>query len=199
MTVLSCPSRMPVCWLLARNLGHCYDFVSWKKRMWDCGLFFATRCANRYRWTAQLWKRIGPTSCSRVLLVKLIVAQLVKKSPAVYWNGRFITVFTRVHHRALSQARWILSTHRTHFYIILWSRPTFPEWSLSFTFSDKFCAHFLCSRAWNMSLQSRLPRFDDCDKYPRICLKKTLTTWIKEQFRAKFLPHKVIRSTVASV
>jgi hypothetical protein len=38
---------------------------------------------------------------SRVFLEKLIVAQLVSKSPAFYGNRRLITVFTRARHRSL--------------------------------------------------------------------------------------------------
>jgi len=42
------------------------------------------------------------TSCSRVLLEKLIVAQLVRKFPAFYGTRRFITVFTTARHWSLS-------------------------------------------------------------------------------------------------
>jgi hypothetical protein len=34
----------------------------------------------------------------RVLLEKLIVAQLIKKFHELYGNGRFITMFTKAHH-----------------------------------------------------------------------------------------------------
>jgi hypothetical protein len=37
------------------------------------------------------------TQWRRALLEKLIVTQLVKKFPAFYVTGRFITVFTRTH------------------------------------------------------------------------------------------------------
>jgi hypothetical protein len=36
----------------------------------------------------------NPTSWNRALLEKLIVTQLVKKFPAIYATGRFITVLT---------------------------------------------------------------------------------------------------------
>jgi hypothetical protein len=49
-------------------------------------------------------------ACSRVLLDKLTVTQLVKKLPAFYGNRRFITVFTTARHWSLYWARWILST-----------------------------------------------------------------------------------------
>jgi len=48
--------------------------------------------------------------CSRVLLEKPIVTQLVKKFPALYGTWRFITMFTRAHHWSLSWARCIQST-----------------------------------------------------------------------------------------
>jgi len=38
------------------------------------------------------------TPCSKVLLEKLTVTQLVKKFHAFYGTQRFITVFTRAHH-----------------------------------------------------------------------------------------------------
>jgi len=42
------------------------------------------------------------TPCSRVLLERLTVTQLVKKLPAFYGNRRFITVFTTDRHWSLS-------------------------------------------------------------------------------------------------
>jgi len=39
---------------------------------------------------------------SRVLLEKLIITQLVKKFSILYGTLRFITMFTRPHHRYLS-------------------------------------------------------------------------------------------------
>jgi hypothetical protein len=50
------------------------------------------------------------SSSSRVLVEKLIVAQLVKKFTAYYGTPSFITVFTRNRHWSLSWARWIQST-----------------------------------------------------------------------------------------
>jgi hypothetical protein len=41
-------------------------------------------------------------SWSRVLLEKLIIAELVKKFPAFYITARFITVFTRARYWLLS-------------------------------------------------------------------------------------------------
>ena len=49
------------------------------------------------------------TPCSRVLLEKLIVSQLVKKFPAFYWTRRFITAFTGPRHLSLSWASSIQS------------------------------------------------------------------------------------------
>ena len=65
----------------------------------DCkgtGLLF-----NRFQVRCQtLLSKITP--CSRVLLEKLTVPQLVRKFPAFYKTRRFITVFTRAHHFSLS-------------------------------------------------------------------------------------------------
>jgi len=49
------------------------------------------------------------TTWSKILLEKLIVAQLVKKFPTFNGTRRFITTFTRIHHWSLSWARWIQS------------------------------------------------------------------------------------------
>ena len=45
---------------------------------------------------------VGLTACSRVLLEKLTVPQLVKKFPAFYGTRRFITAFTSAGHLSLS-------------------------------------------------------------------------------------------------
>jgi hypothetical protein len=50
------------------------------------------------------------TPCSRVLLEKLIVTQLVKKIPVFYGIRRFITVYTRSRLWSLSWARCIQFT-----------------------------------------------------------------------------------------
>jgi hypothetical protein len=47
---------------------------------------------------------------SDVLLWKLIVAQLIKKIPAVYGSRRFISVLTRARQLSLSWTTWIQST-----------------------------------------------------------------------------------------
>jgi len=46
--------------------------------------------------------QIKLTPCSRVLLEKLTVTQVVKKFTAFYGIQRFITVFTRSHHWTLT-------------------------------------------------------------------------------------------------
>jgi len=46
----------------------------------------------------------------RVLLGKLIVNQLVKKSPVFYGTLRFIIMFTEGRHWTLPRAMWIQST-----------------------------------------------------------------------------------------
>jgi len=43
------------------------------------------------------------TKCSRILLEKLIVAQLVKKLPAFYETQRFNTVFTTAHNKYINK------------------------------------------------------------------------------------------------
>jgi hypothetical protein len=53
---------------------------------------------------------------SKVLLEKLAVAQLVKKSPAFYGTRTFITVFTRVHH--WSVLSWMNPIHILTFYFL---------------------------------------------------------------------------------
>ena len=57
------------------------------------------------------------TPRSRVLLEKATGFQLVKKFPACYGNGRFITAVTSARHMSLSWASSIQSTH-----------PHFPSW-----------------------------------------------------------------------
>jgi hypothetical protein len=58
---------------------------------------------NRYQVRCQtLLSKL--TLCSRVLLEKLIVPQLVKNFPAFYKTRRFITLFTSGHHLSLSWA-----------------------------------------------------------------------------------------------
>jgi hypothetical protein len=42
------------------------------------------------------------TPWSRVILVKLICSQIVKKFPGFYGNERFITAFTKAHQMSLS-------------------------------------------------------------------------------------------------
>jgi hypothetical protein len=54
------------------------------------------------------------TPCSRVLLEKLIVTQLVKKFSSSYGTRMFITVFTAARHLSLSWARCIQSTTSHH-------------------------------------------------------------------------------------
>jgi len=49
------------------------------------------------------------TPCSRVLLEKLTGFQIVKKFPAFYGTGRFITAFTNARHLSLSRASSIQS------------------------------------------------------------------------------------------
>jgi hypothetical protein len=77
------------------------------------------------------------TPCSRVLLEKLTVTQLVKKFPAFYGTRGFITVFTTVRNWSLSR------DHSLKIYsnVIYSSTPRSSEWPLLFTFSDQ---NFVC-------------------------------------------------------
>jgi hypothetical protein len=81
-------------------------------------------------------------SCSRVLIEKLTVSQLVKKFPAFYRTRRIITTFTSARNLPLSWASSIQSIppHPTFWRSILllsshvgWS----PKWSLSLRFSHQ--------------------------------------------------------------
>jgi len=51
---------------------------------------------------------------SRILHMKLIVTQLIKKFPTFYGTHKFITLFTRACLWSLSWARWIQSTPSHH-------------------------------------------------------------------------------------
>jgi hypothetical protein len=71
-------------------------------------------CRNVEIWTDILCEDIVQGA---VILEKLIVAQLVKKSPASYVSRRFITVFTRARHRSLS---WAARIQSTRFHPVSW-------------------------------------------------------------------------------
>jgi hypothetical protein len=70
---------------------------------------------------------------SRLLLEKITVAQVVKKT--FYGTRSFINVFTKARHWALSIARWIQSTR------LLSSVRMCSTWCLVFMFSDQ---NFAC-------------------------------------------------------
>jgi hypothetical protein len=67
---------------------------------------------TRRPWCPTAWRKIiltdhctdSVTLCTRGLLEKLTVSQLVKKFPAFYGTRRFITTFTRARHLSPSQA-----------------------------------------------------------------------------------------------
>jgi hypothetical protein len=86
----------------------------------------------------------------RVLLEKLIVAQLVKMFPEFYGTRNFITAFTVTSHGAFpvrdasSPRRHTLFNF--HFNIILPYKPMSPKCSLQ-VFLLKFCIHFSCLHA----------------------------------------------------
>jgi hypothetical protein len=74
-------------------------------------------------------------SRSRVLLEKLIVAQLVSKLPKLLWNPKVHTVITRARHWSISWANWIRFTpsifyfFKVHFNIILPPTHGSRQWS----------------------------------------------------------------------
>jgi hypothetical protein len=112
----------------------------------------------------------------RVLLEKLVVTQLVKKYPAIYGTRKFITVFTRAHHRVpiLSQMHQVYNFlpyfSRIHFNIIL---PTsldlpsglFPRYCFQWAFPvqtpnitcSKSHVHFPLPRSFQRILPSPKP------------------------------------------
>ena len=76
---------------------------------------------------------------SKVLLKKLAVSQLLKKSPTFYGTQRFITALTSVRHPSLSCVRSIQSMLspnflKIHINIILPSMPGSSKWYLSLVF-----------------------------------------------------------------
>ena len=80
------------------------------------------------------------TQCSRVLLEKLTVSQLVKKFPAFYGTRTFITAFTSARLLSLSRASQVqLMPHPSHFLKIHFnifspSTPWSSKWSISLRF-----------------------------------------------------------------
>jgi hypothetical protein len=61
----------------------------------------------RHKFQLRLTEQL--TTCTWVLLQKLTISQLVNKFPALYGKQRFITVFTKAHHRSTSWATSIQS------------------------------------------------------------------------------------------
>jgi hypothetical protein len=90
------------------------------------------------------------TPCSRVFFEKLIVAQPLKKLPAYYGTGRFITMFTRNPPLVPVRRRWIQSTqHSISLISILISfhlRPDLPCGLLQ-GFLQNLCMHLCPMRA----------------------------------------------------
>jgi hypothetical protein len=88
------------------------------------------------------------TRWNRVLLEKLIVIQLLKKSPALYGTPGFIILFTPTRHRSLSRARRIQSatSHPVSLRSILilspHLRPCVPSGLFLQVFGPKFFIHF---------------------------------------------------------
>jgi hypothetical protein len=79
------------------------------------------------------------TPRNRVILEKLIVAQIVKEFPVVYRTWMFITVFTKARHGSLSWAWNLVHAQAPRFFdiscnIILPSTPRSFTWSFPFRF-----------------------------------------------------------------
>jgi hypothetical protein len=83
---------------------------------------------ERKKWTLTLWKR--------VILEKLMVAQLVKNSPPFYGTRKFITVFIRARHLTLSWATGSQFRSSKPFNISFPHKPRSPKCSLPFRFYD---------------------------------------------------------------
>lgn len=84
---------------------------------------------------------ISQTPCSRVILKKLIVAQVVKNFPTLCGTWRFITLFPRTHYWFLS---WVTSIQtiltayfKVYFNIILLTTSSSYYLSFPFSFSDQ--------------------------------------------------------------
>ena len=82
------------------------------------------------------------TQCSKIIFMKLIVAELVMKLSAFYGSQNFITVLAGVRRQALSGDSWITSYLMFVTSILiscLPSNPTsrYPEWPLPLTFLDQ--------------------------------------------------------------
>jgi hypothetical protein len=88
-------------------------------------------------------QRTKQIACSRVLLEKLVVIQLVKKFPTFNGTWRFITVFAKARHWSLSWGRCILST-TSHRFPNIHSNVIFPSShrSLPFRVSNQ---NFVCT------------------------------------------------------
>jgi hypothetical protein len=116
-------------------------------------------CSANWTW---MYKGHYLTPWSRVLLEKLIVAQLVKKFPA-YATRRFIIVFTRANHKSLSRARWIQSTPSIHIYLISililssYLRIGLPSGLLPSDFSIKILYAFLLSPRASLDQLKNIP------------------------------------------
>ena len=113
-----------------------------------------------------LFSRENYAPACRVLLWKLTVPQLVKKSLSYDGTQMFIAVFTTAQYLSLSRTRWMQCrpSHiiylRCIFNIILPSMPRRFLWSLYFGFPpSKFCSHFL-SHACHICHLTPSPWFD---------------------------------------
>jgi hypothetical protein len=60
-------------------------------------------------WSLFIWINFAHslTPCNRVLLEKLLAAQLLKNFPTCYGTRKLITIFSRARHLSLSWAKWI--------------------------------------------------------------------------------------------
>jgi hypothetical protein len=118
------------------------------------------------------WLTDWLTPCSRALLEKLTVPQLVKKFPAFYGSRRFITAFTRARHLPLSWASSIQSMPafyflKIHFNFTLPPTSGSPKSSLRSPHQNYVCTsvfpHTFCTK------KSRTPNVVTTSKHPPVC------------------------------
>jgi hypothetical protein len=74
---------------------------------WNCKLCRGVLAAYNIAIMSAYTTINHPIPCSRVLIEKLIVPQLVKKFPSFYGTRRIITILTTGHHLSISSARYI--------------------------------------------------------------------------------------------
>jgi hypothetical protein len=104
---------VPSCRVLPQNINfeqYCFSYVHIARL---CPLFLKVLRKIDFRSLNHLCSKL--TRCSRVLLEKLLVADLVKKFLSCHGTRRFIAIFTKIHHSILFCDIGIQSTP-SHFF-----------------------------------------------------------------------------------